>query len=158
MQHATIRRRFEEHLRSKKLKYTAQRDRIFERIFETHQHFTADTLHAWLKEEVGAAVSRATVYRTLRLLEEGGFIESLDTGQGELVYEHILGHTHHDHLVCVDCGKIEEFRNDQIERLQDEVAESRGFTLVHHTLRLEGYCRSCSRQRESEAKLEGHAD
>lgn len=147
MKHTTIRRRFESYLRSKSLKFTAQRDRVFERTFHTHQHFTADALYTWLKEEGGAGVSRATVYRTLHLLEEGGFIESLDTGRGELVYEHVLGHAHHDHLVCMDCGKIEEFRNDQIERLQEEVAESRGFTLVNHTLRLEGYCRACARKR-----------
>ncbi len=158
MKHASIRSRFEQYLRTKKLKLTGQRDLIFEQAFSTHQHFTADALHSWLKEGGGAAVSRATVYRTLRLLEDGGFIESLDTGRGELVYEHVLGHTHHDHLVCIDCGKIEEFRNEQIERLQEEAADSRGFTLVHHTLRLEGYCRSCSRKRGGEAKRAGHAD
>jgi len=157
VKHATIRHRFEQYLRSKKLKFTAQRDLIFEQAFQTHEHFTADTLHAWLSGE-GAKVSRATVYRTLRLLEEGGFIESLDTGRGELVYEHILGHSHHDHLVCLDCGKIEEFRNEVIEQLQEETAESRGFTLVHHTLRLEGYCRACARVRATEMNRAGHAD
>ena len=150
MKQAAIRKRFEQHLRSKSLKFTTQRDRIFELAFKTHQHFTADTLHAWLKEEEGAPVSRATVYRTLHLLEEGGFVESLDTGRGELVYEHVLGHTHHDHLVCIDCGKIEEFRNEEIERLQEQAAASRGFTLIHHVLRLEGRCRVCARAHGAE--------
>lgn len=150
MKHSAIRKRFEQHLRSKSLKFTTQRDRIFELAFKTHQHFTADTLHAWLKDEGGAPVSRATVYRTLHLLEEGGFVESLDTGRGELVYEHVLGHAHHDHLVCLDCGKIEEFQNEEIERLQEEAAASRGFTLIHHTLRLEGYCRVCARKHQAE--------
>ena len=150
MKHVSIRKRFQQHLRSKRLKFTSQRDRIFERAFKTHQHFTADTLHAWLKEEEGAPVSRATVYRTLRLLEEGGFVESLDTGRGELVYEHVLGHSHHDHLVCIDCGKIEEFRDEEIERLQEEAAVSHGFVLIQHILRLEGYCRSCARKRQAE--------
>ena len=149
MKHATIRKQFEEHLRSKNLKFTSQRDRIFELAFKTHQHFTAETLHVWLKEEDGAPVSRATVYRTLHLLEEGGFVESLDTGRGELVYEHVLGHAHHDHLVCLACGKIEEFRNEIIERLQEEAAASRGFVLTNHTLRLEGYCRACARKRQA---------
>lgn len=149
MNHSAIRKRFEESLRSQNLKFTAQRERIFERSFLTHQHFTADTLHSWLKEEEGAKVSRATVYRTLRLLEEGGFIASVETGKGELVYEHVLGHRHHDHLICLGCGKLEEFRNDTIERLQEEAAKSKGFTLVRHSLRLEGYCRSCERKREA---------
>ncbi len=148
MKHSAIRKKFEEHLRSKNLKFTSQRDRIFELAFHTHQHFTADTLHAWLKEQDGPPVSRATVYRTLHLLEEGGFIESLDTGRGELVYEHVLGHAHHDHLVCVGCGKIEEFRSDEIERLQEQAAASRGFVITSHTLRLEGYCRGCARKHD----------
>ena len=157
MKHSAIRKKFEEYLRSKSLKFTSQRDRIFELAFETHQHFTADTLHAWLKEQDGPPVSRATVYRTLHLLEEGGFIESLDTGRGELVYEHVLGHAHHDHLVCVGCGKIEEFRSEEIERLQEQAAQSRGFVLTSHTLRLEGYCRACSKKPEYAAAA-GQAD
>ena len=150
MKHSAIRKRFEEYLRSKSLKFTSQRDRIFELAFNTHKHFTADTLHEWLKEQDGAPVSRATVYRTLHLLEDGGFIESLDTGRGELVYEHILGHAHHDHLVCIDCGKIEEFRSEEIERLQEQAAASCGFILINHTLRLEGYCRGCARKLPAE--------
>lgn len=156
MKHRTIRLRFEQYLRSKSLKFTSQRERVFERTFRTHQHFTADTLHAWLKQEEGAPVSRATIYRTLHLLEEGGFIESLDIGQGELVYEHVLGHVHHDHLICIDCGKIEEFRNETIERLQEEAAAKHGFTLIQHTLRLEGYCRACARKRDVELKNSEH--
>ena len=79
MKHSAIRKRFEQHLRSKSLKFTSQRDRIFELAFNTHQHFTADTLHEWLKGQEGAPVSRATVYRTLHLLVEGGFIASVET-------------------------------------------------------------------------------
>jgi Fur family transcriptional regulator, ferric uptake regulator len=157
LNHSAIRKRFVETLRAQNLKFTSQRERIFERSFLTHQHFTADTLHSWLKEEEGPRVSRATVYRTLRLLEEGGFIASVETGRGEFVYEHILGHQHHDHLICLGCGKLEEFRNDTIERLQEETAESKGFTLVRHSLRLEGYCRSCTRKRESASKREGES-
>ncbi len=155
MKHSAIRKRFEQHLRSKSLKFTSQRDRIFELAFNTHQHFTADTLHEWLKGQEGAPVSRATVYRTLHLLVEGGFIASLDAGRGELVYEHVLGHAHHDHLVCLDCGKIEEFRCEEIERLQENAADSRGFTLLHHTLRLEGYCRNCARKHPASAGQAG---
>ena len=83
---------------------------IFEKAFETHEHFSAEKLYEWLRQEDGPKVSRATVYRTLDMLERGGFIESLDVGRGELVYEHVLGHKHHDHLVCTECGRIEEFR------------------------------------------------
>ena len=122
---------------------TAQRERIFERAFETHDHFSAETLYDWLREEGGPSVSRATVYRTLNLLEDGGFIGSFDTGRGETVYEHLLGHAHHDHLICVECGKIEEFHEERIEALQVEVAQKKGFELTSHSLRLMGICGAC---------------
>jgi len=145
---ATIQRAFEHFLRGRSLKLTAQRRRIFERVFATHDHFSAETLYGWLKGEAGPTVSRATVYRTLGLLVEGGFLESLDTGKGELLYEHVLGHRHHDHLVCIDCGRIEEFSDERIEALQQEAARGKGFQLLYHNLRLFGTCAPCTRKRE----------
>ncbi len=150
MNQASILRAFRDYLRGEALKLTPQRKRIFERAFATHEHFTAETLFRWLGEEEGPAVSRATVYRTLNLLVAGGFLESLDAGQGELLYEHVMGHRHHDHIVCIECGKIEEFYDERIERLQEEACERKGFTLVSHTLRLSGYCRPCAKKRERE--------
>jgi Fur family ferric uptake transcriptional regulator len=143
-----IRRAFERFLKTRALKLTAQRRRIFERVFATHEHFSAERLYGWMRDEVGSGVSRATVYRTLSLLVEGGFLETLDAGQGELLYEHVLGHRHHDHLMCIDCGRIEEFTDERIEALQGEVATRKGFTLHYHNLRLFGTCASCTRKRE----------
>lgn len=152
MKHDQIVHRFERFLRSRELKLTSQRRRIFDRAFETHEHFSAETLYAWLKSEPGPRVSRATVYRTLSLLLEGGFVEALDAGRGELVYEHVLGHTHHDHMVCLDCGKIEEFHDERIEELQLEACRKKGFHLVNHDLRLRGYCKACAKKRELRLK------
>lgn len=154
MEHEVIRAKFEAFLKTKSLKLTSQREAIFERAFATHDHFTAETLHRWMCEgddSRGKTVSRATVYRTLGLLEDAGFIGSLDTGRGELMYEHLLGHEHHDHLVCIECGKIEEFRNDVIEDLQEKVAEEHGFELVRHSLRLEGHCADCQKDLKTRA-------
>ncbi|MEM7309547.1 MAG: Fur family transcriptional regulator [Planctomycetota bacterium] len=148
MNRAKIRKSFEEFLKERKLRMTPQRLAIFERAFDTHQHFTAEDLYEWLREEDGA-VSRATVYRTLSVLVEGGFLESLDVGKGELRYEHVLGHRHHDHMVCLSCGKIEEFYDERIERLQEEASSQKGFRMVSHNLRLFGYCRTCSRRRDA---------
>lgn len=147
MKQAEIQRAFERFLGGRGLKLTAQRQRIFERAFATHEHFSAETLYRWMREETGPRVSRATVYRTLALLVEGGFVESLDTGRGELVYEHSLGHRHHDHMVCLDCGRIEEFHEPRIEALQAEAAAKKGFEVVSHDHRLQGYCRTCAESR-----------
>lgn len=153
MNQAEIQKSFERFLRQRSLKLTPQRERIFRRVFATHEHFSAETLYLWLREEQGASVSRATVYRTLGLLVEGGFLESLDAGNGELLYEHVLGHRHHDHMVCIDCGRIEEFVDERIEELQQAACQRKGWTLLHHNLRLFGRCRACSKRGErSEAQ------
>jgi len=152
MKHDQIVHRFERFLRSRELKLTSQRRRIFDRAFATHEHFSAETLYEWLKSEPGSRVSRATVYRTLSLLLEGSFVEALDAGRGELVYEHVLGHSHHDHMVCLDCGKIEEFHDERIEELQLDACRKKGFHLISHDLRLRGYCKLCAKKRELRLK------
>ncbi|MFT5154871.1 MAG: Fur family ferric uptake transcriptional regulator, partial [Planctomycetota bacterium] len=141
----TVEKRFEEYLKQHELKMTSQRKRILQRAYETHDHFSADTLHSWLREQEASKVSRATVYRTLDLLEQGGFIQSLNTGNSELVYEHTLGHKHHDHMICVTCGHIEEFHDERIEELQEAAAKRRGFQVQSHVHRLMGLCKSCAK-------------
>ncbi|MBI5434531.1 MAG: transcriptional repressor [Planctomycetes bacterium] len=147
MRQVAIRSAFEAFLKKRSLKLTTQRRRIFDRAFVTHEHFSAERLYRWMLEEPGTRVSRATVYRTLGLLVEGEFMRSLDAGRGELVYEHTLGHPHHDHMVCLGCGKIEEFSDPKIEELQLAACARKGFELVDHDLRLLGYCRACKRTR-----------
>jgi Fur family ferric uptake transcriptional regulator len=70
-------------------------------------------------------------------------VESRDFGRGQLYYEHVLGHEHHDHLICVGCGKVVEFRNPEVESLRSKVAKSRGFTIESHSLRIFGRCKAC---------------
>lgn len=147
-------RRFEAFLREKRLRMTDQRRAILLLAWETHEHFTADDMFAWVRDR-DASASRATVYRTLALLVEGGFIDTLRDGRGQTLYEHILGHAHHDHMVCMSCGRILEFRNDEIERLQEEVAAQKGFTILRHTLRLEGTCARCRNATAQQAKEGG---
>jgi len=137
-------KRFTAFLREKGLRLTVPRSEILLMAWSTHEHFTADQMVAWLQETDGKA-SRATVYRTLSLLVEGGFLASMDNGQGTLLYEHILGHAHHDHMVCLKCSRIIEFRCEPIEDLQRELAENYQFELLSHSLRLEGYCARCRR-------------
>ena len=95
------------------------------------------------------------------MLVEGGFLDSFDGGAGELLYEHVMGHRHHDHLVCMDCGRIEEFFDERIETMQEEIAKKFGFELKEHEHNLRGWCRSCSaKHKRDEAKQasEGSAE
>ncbi len=157
MEFAEVTRRFEDYLRKENRKLTPQRQRILDKVFATSEHFTADTLYGWLREEEGPKVSRATVYRTLEVLTRGGFVEGLDTGDGGLVYEHVMGQEHHDHIICLGCGRIEEFHDAEIEALQEKAARSKGFTLVSHLLRLSGYCTPCQEKNAAEDEDEERA-
>jgi len=153
VKHAAIVQRFEEYLRQQNLRMTPQRRQVFEKAFATHDHFSAETMYEWLKAESGSAVSRATVYRTLDVLQKGGFIEAVETGNG-VVYEHILGHEHHDHMVCTVCGGIDEFRDEEIEALQRKNAERKGFLMTGHMLRLTGVCAQCVARLRREGRLD----
>lgn len=135
-------KRFESFLRTRDLRMTAQRREILLLAWGTHEHFTADQMDSWVRAR-DAFVSRATVYRTLGLLVEGGFLATIDRGHGQTLYEHILGHSHHDHMLCLDCGRIIEFRCEEIEELQLRMAARHHFRIQRHTLRLEGLCARC---------------
>ena len=144
-----ISRRFESFLRGKTLRLTRQRAEILRAIYATHKHVSADDLYELLRKGEATRplrISRATVYRTLALLEEGGFVERLEvpTQHGTL-YEHTLGHSHHDHMVCLTCGRIIEFADERLEALQDEVVATHGFLASSHRLNVYGTCGSCQK-------------
>jgi Fur family ferric uptake transcriptional regulator len=134
----------EKHLRQSGFRWTTQRALIVLTALATHDHFTAEQLLDRCRKE-DPRVSRATVYRTLAVLEESGFVEGLDTGDGGRKFEHVIGHPHHDHMVCVTCGAIFEFHDDELEHRQDVAAKRIGFRIERHSLRIHGTCRACQR-------------
>ena len=133
---------FSKFLEQKDLKLTSQRRTILHEAIQAKGHFSADELLDFSKK-ADPTVSKATVYRTLALLKEGGILEEQDFGGGRKVYERAQGRKHHDHFVCVKCGKIIEFENDHIERLQDSEAKKCQFKVVYHSLKLFGFCKNC---------------
>ena len=135
----------EEHLRRSGFRWTSQRALIVREALETHDHFTAEELLELCRKK-DPKVSRATVYRTLSVLEESGFVEGLETGDGGRRFEHVLGHEHHDHMVCLECEQIIEFRDDELERRQELAAKKVGFLIQRHSLRLYGRCKACQQE------------
>jgi len=121
-------------------KLTAQRQAILDMINRFDKHWDADEVAYALKEE-GISIGIATVYRGLAALAEQGLVESIQLADKKR-YER-ADKAHHDHLVCNDCGSIEEFCNPEIETLQDKVAEERGFKIQGHQLLLFGLCKVC---------------
>jgi len=129
-------------LREHGQRVTEDRLAIWRELHAAHDHMDADQLFARLREK-GLKGSRATVYRTLDLLVRAALVSKIRATEQRFVYEMAAGRRHHDHLVCTRCGKIVEFENEQIEKLQDEIAARHGFTLSAHFMRLSGVCASC---------------
>jgi len=134
-------------LREQGLKLTQQREELLLRVLRIKKHFSAEQLFDLLREE-GAKVSKATIYRTLTLLVESGLLAEHDFERGHKLYENAAHQCHHDHLICVDCGRIVEFHNEEIERLQEEIAGRFAFRMVSHTHQIFGQCPTCQRQRK----------
>lgn len=126
---------FEAFLREKRLKMTDQRRQMVRAALEKRGHFTADDLYRKLGGG-GDAVSMATVYRGLALLEDAELLEGHDFADGQRRYERALDREHHDHMICVDCRAVVEFTNERIEKLQDQVVKEHGFSMHDHSLTL----------------------
>ena len=147
----TAEQKFEEFLRSKELKYTSERKLTIKAIFSFNKHFDIEELFERLRKQ-GNNVSRATIYRTIPLLIQGGLITETLHCQDKTSYENIFNKKHHDHLVCINCGKIIEFYNEKIEKLQEEVCRQHNFVPIEHRLGIKGYCEDCYKKIKGEAK------
>jgi len=134
--------KFKSYLKSKGLKFTPERETILREVFSLHKHFNVDELYERLHRHT-KDISRATIYRTLPLLIKSGLVEETFQCQNKSSYEHIFGHKHHDHMLCINCGKIIEFREEGIERLQRAVCKKYGFHPIEHRLGIKGYCKEC---------------
>ncbi len=128
-------------LKKRGLRLTTQRFAIAKTFFQTEGHLNADDLCTAVRIE-HPAIGQATVYRTLKLLEELGLASSSNFGSSSARFEANDGH-HHDHLVCTECDTIVEFLNEEIENLQDRIAEEHGFVLTSHRMELFGLCKNC---------------
>lgn len=128
-----------EELKSSGLKATLPRIKILE-VFQNSRvrHLTAEDVYKALLAE-SADVGLATVYRVLMQFEQAGLLSRNHFEGGKAVFELNEGQ-HHDHMVCLDCGHVEEFFDAQIEQRQREIAEARGFRLQEHALSLYAHC------------------
>ena len=135
-------RMFEKFLAENDLKATPQRRAVFQAVFAIHRHFDADELVNMLRQK-DKKTSRATVYRVLELMVKGGFVRAMELGESKKVYEHIMGHQHHDHMICTECGKTIEFGDVLIELLQQKVCDELNFKAEWHSLRIFGRCDKC---------------
>ncbi|MFN3395843.1 MAG: Fur family transcriptional regulator [Thermodesulfovibrionales bacterium] len=89
------------------------------------------------------SIGYATIHRNLSLLIDSGLAEEIKIGKEKTRYEQMHKRKHHDHLICLKCGRFIEVRDENIERLQDKLAEENEFEPVRHKLEIYGYCKSC---------------
>lgn len=125
---------------------------VLETFLQTERHLTAAELHAAVKA-AGHALDEDLVGDTLELMCRYGFAQKSRFDNGEARYEHLHLGQHHDHMICTKCRRIIEFRDDQLERLQMQVAADQGFHLLQHRMELYGICGQCLKQRSREIPL-----
>jgi len=141
-----VRQRIHDYLLHKGLRKTAPREAIIEAAFGTTEHYTAEELLT-MARQIDPRVSRATVYRTLPLLVECGVLKELDFGKDYKFYDpNYIDHPGHNHLICLDCSKVVEFEDRNIDTIEDCITKRLGFTPAMKVLRIEANCDELKRR------------
>jgi Fur family transcriptional regulator, ferric uptake regulator len=138
------------HMEKKGLRSTDQRRLIVETFFTVPNHISIEELLAAVRAR-DPKVGYATVYRTLKLLAECGVAFERRFGDGLTRYELADEAAHHDHLICIDCGNIQEFEEPEIEELQEAIAKKYGYALRSHKHEMYGVCPECQKKAVAKA-------
>ena len=131
------------HIKTRGLRDTAQREGVLRFLFSRTDHLSSEEVYQGLRGR-RVRVGRATVFRTLKLLEECGLATKVTFPDGTQKFERAHGRAHHDHMICVKCGTAFEVESPAIERLQAREARRRGFEIHGHRHELFGRCRACA--------------
>ena len=123
--------KFKKILKVENLKVTPQRLFIFKEAVKDKGHRDIEQIMSDLTKS-NIKVSRATLYRTLDILNSNGFIRKMNIGDGADRYETRIDSPHHDHMICIETGKIIEFTDHQIESIQERIAKQKGYKIVKH--------------------------
>ncbi len=129
-----------EFIDNKKLRHTKQRELILKAIFNYNEHFSADILQRYLSKS-GVKISRSTLYRTLLLLVEAKLLVEIKINDNNRIYDpNFLEKPAHNHLICIDCGRVEEFEDANLATLNDCVTKRLGFKAIKQSICIEATC------------------
>ncbi len=132
---------FREYLKSEKNRITPERFEVMDAALEYEGHFGADELYILMKNQK-SRVSRATVYKTLELLVQCDLISKRNFGENITRYENGFKRVNHDHLICMDCGRIVEFINQKVKKLPEEISEGLGFDVENYSFNIFARCKN----------------
>lgn len=135
--------RFTAHLAKNGLRLTDQRRRILDFFLQTDRHLSQEEIYAALRKY---GIGRATVFRTLKMLEEAKLVDHVIGSTGTPRFEVNIERPHHDHLICVECGRIQEVRWPKLEEIQEQACRKVGFSPKWHRHEVFGRCRECTRR------------
>ena len=141
---------FREYLRNKGMLVSGQREQILDIFLKTEKHPTINDIYDLVRKKY-PQIGLATVYRTMKVICDAGLARETDFGGNIRRFEHKYKHQHHDHLVCLKCGRITEVISPAIEKLQENLARKHRFKAVRHRMEIFGFCRTC-KSKENNAK------
>ena len=142
---------FVQYLKDKGVRASSQRDHVLDVFLKTERHLTMADLYGTVRKKY-PKIGYATVYRAMKVICDAGMAREVDFGDGMARFEHKYGHEHHDHLVCLKCGRFIEAVEPRIEKLQEGLARKHRFTAMSHKLQIFGFCEQCNEKKKKEER------
>ena len=133
---------FSQYLSDKGIRHSRQREHVLDVFLKTEKHLSAADLYSLVRKKY-PSIGYATVYRAMKVVCDAGLAIEVDFGDGVARFEHKYGHEHHDHLVCLKCGRFIEAVEPKIEKLQEALARKHKFTATSHKMQIFGTCNRC---------------
>lgn len=138
---------FRQYCKKNNMRNTPERELIIKEIYRVDEHFDVDRLFLRIRERYPKLkLSKVSIYRALPHLIKAGLIREAFSDSGAICYEHVIGHDHHDHMKCLECGKVIEFYEKEIDDVQQMLCEKIGFEMIWHVHVIGGYCKKCRRK------------
>lgn len=136
-----IRELFHTYHHQKGMRMTQQRQIILDFLLQAHHHVSMEEIYKALKSK---GVGKVTVFRSLKMMEDAGIVTRVTSPEGKPLYEVNYERPHHDHLICIECGSIQEIQWPRVEKIQEQTCRKMGFQPTFHRHEIYGRCRNCA--------------